>query len=228
MSGLVTGLTLGTRRLLDPYLGTGAAIALFLVLLVARLERSLATAGAADRALIGAAFGIALPLFSYAVVARATEGRRWESAVDVIARHGLDRRTAALGVILACAGVLALAGLVLGALTATVAHGFGDASWLRDALSSGSVGAVAGAGYASWFALGSAFGREGGGRFWLLIADWMLGGGTTALAVVWPRAHVKNLIGAPPVLGMSQTLALLAVVVLSTLCVTVALYRTPR
>lgn len=228
MSAIGTGLTLGTRRLLDPYLGTGAAIALFLVLLVARLERSAASAGAADRALIGAAFGIALPLFAYAVVARAAAGRRWDGALDVVARHGLDRRLATLGVIFACAGTLVLAGFVLGALTAIVAHGFGDPLWARDALSSATVGAVAGAGYAGWFTLGSAFGREGGGRFWLLVADWLLGSGSTALAVAWPRAHVRNLIGAPPVLGMSQGLALLALLVLSFLCVGIALLRTPR
>jgi hypothetical protein len=228
MSAIATGLTLGARRLLEPYLATGAAITLLLVLLVARLERSVSAAGASDRALVGAAFGIALPLFAYAVVARASDGRRWDGALDVIARHGIDRRLAALGVILACAAALALAGLVLGMLTATVAHGFGDPSWLRDGLSSASVGAVAGVCYTGWFALGSAFGREGGARFWLLVADWLLGSGTTALAVVWPRAHIRNLIGAPPVLGMGQGLALLAVVVLSSLCVAVALWRTPR
>ena len=228
MSDLGAGITLGARRLLNPYLGIAAGITLLLVLLAARLERSVATAGAADRALIGAAFGIALPLFAYAVVARATEGGRWDHALDVLARHGLDRRLGAFGSMLSASAALVLAGLVLGGLTATVARGFGDPLWARDALSSASVGALAGFCYGAWFALGSALGRGKGGRFWFLIADWLLGSGTTALAVAWPRAHIRNSIGAPPVLGMSQAMAAVSIGLLSAVCVIVALWRTPR
>ena len=110
VSALAAGVTLGARRLLDPYLGVAAGIALLLVLLAARLERSVTSAGAADRALVGAAFGIALPLFAYAVVARASEGRRWDHALDVLARHGLDRRLGAFGSILSSTAALTLAG----------------------------------------------------------------------------------------------------------------------
>jgi hypothetical protein len=214
--------------LLDPYLGVAAGIALLLVLLVARLERSVTSSGAADRALVGAAFGMALPLFAYAVVARASEGRRWDHALDVLARHGLDRRLGAFGSILSSTVALALAGLLLGGLTAIVARGFGDPLWGRDALRSASVGALAGFCYGAWFGLGSAFGKAGGGRFWFLVADWLLGGGTTAVALFWPRAHIRNLIGAPPVLGMSQTMAAVSIGLLSALCIVIALFRTPR
>jgi hypothetical protein len=228
VNALASGATLGVRRLLDPYLGISAGIGLLLVLLAARLERSVATIGAADRALVGAAFGIALPLLAYAVVARATAGSRWDHALDVLARHGLDRKGGALGAMAACTATLGLAGLLLGGLTATVAHGFADPLWPRDALNSASVGALAGAGYAGWFSLGSALGRVGGGRFWFLVVDWLLGSGTTTLAVFWPRAHIRNLIGAPPVLGMSQTMAVLSIALLSAVCVAIAVFRTPR
>jgi hypothetical protein len=228
MNAVVSGIALGTRRLMDPYLGVAAGISLMLVLIVARLERSLLPAGAADRTLVGAAFGIAMPLFAYAVVSRASEGSRWDHALDVVGRHGLDRRLGALGSMVASGATLAFAGLVLGGLTVTVARGFGDPLWARDALSSALVGSLAGAGYAAWFALGSALGRRGGGRFWLLIADWLLGSGTTALALFWPRAHVRNLIGAPPVLDMSQPTAALSIGLLSAVCIVAALWRTPR
>jgi hypothetical protein len=228
MSAVASGIALGARRLMDPYLGVAAGITLMLVLLVARLERSVLAAGAADRALIGAAFGIAMPLFAYAVVSRASEGSRWDHALDVVARHGLDRRLGALGSMVAASAALALAGLVLGSLTATVARGFGDPLWARDAASSGWVGLLAGVGYAAWFALGSALGRRGTGRFWLLIADWLLGTGTTAAALFWPRAHIRNLIGAPPVLDMSQPMAIASIGLLSSVCIVAALWRTPR
>jgi hypothetical protein len=228
MNALAAGITLGARRLMDPYLGIAAGITLMLVLLVARLERSVLSAGAADRALIGVAFGIALPLFAYVVVARAAQGKRWEHALDVVARHGADRRISALGSMVTATAALALAGLLLGGLTAIVARGFGDPLWARDALSSASVGSVAGGCYGVWFALGSALGRNGSGRFWLLIADWLLGSGTTALALFWPRAHIRNLIGAPPVLGMSQGMAVACIGLLSAFCLIVALWRTPR
>ena len=96
MSSLGCGATLGLRRLLDPYLGISAGIGLLLVLLAARLERSVAAVGAAVRALVGAAFGIALPLLAYAVVARATAGNRWDHALDVLARHRDRFRVVAL------------------------------------------------------------------------------------------------------------------------------------
>ena len=228
MNAVAAGITIGARRLMDPYLGVAAGITLVLVLLAARLERSVLTTGAADRALIGAAFGIALPLFAYALVARASEGRRWDQALDVVARHGLDRRLGAFGSMVTATAVLALAGMLLGGLTATVARGFGDPLWIRDALTSAWVGSLAGSCYGAWFALGSALGRRGTGRFWLLIADWLLGGGTTALALFWPRAHIKNLIGAAPVLGMSQAMAVASIGILSAVCVVLALWRTPR
>jgi hypothetical protein len=74
------------------------------------------------------------------------------------------------------------------------------------------VGALA---YVAWFGLASTIGNGGRARLWALIIDWLLGSGPTAFALFWPRGHVRNLLGAEPVLEMPQWSAGVALFVLT-------------
>ncbi|HEX6767565.1 MAG TPA: hypothetical protein VF103_18830, partial [Polyangiaceae bacterium] len=63
----------------------------------------------------------------------------------------------------------------------------------------------AGAAYAGLFAVASLFGRRG--RIAALVLDWLFGSGSGLFALVWPRAHARNLFGGEPVLDGSQAFA---------------------
>jgi hypothetical protein len=222
------GVVLGARRLRDPRVALGALIALVAVVVAARLERSTALEHAADRVLFGAVFGMALPLCCYGLIGRAVAAQRLDGAVSVLARHGSSGRALALGLLAVSATSAAVLGAVLAAAGVLAARGMGDAALLGDALSSARIGLLAGASYAAWLGFGASIGRRGGGRFWALVVDWMLGTGTTALAVPWPRAHVRNLLGGEPVLALAQGWSTLALALLCATFAALAVARTAR
>jgi hypothetical protein len=60
------------------------------------------------------------------------------------------------------------------------------------------------------------------------VLDWILGTGASLLALPWPRAHIKNLLGGEPLLGLPQWSATLALLVIGLFCGSAALLRTPR
>jgi hypothetical protein len=91
-----------------------------------------------------------------------------------------------------------------------VTRGSGDAQLVADALTSVWIGLVAGPAYVAAFVGASAYGRGGRGRSWLLAADFVLGAGDSILALPWPKAHVRNLLGGSAALELSQVGALLA------------------
>jgi hypothetical protein len=227
MSSLRAGAMTTFARLGPRSFGIGAAFVAALVLVVGLLERREDLVHAADRTLVGAVFGIALPVLGYLVLGRASDGRRLDAALDVLARHGRNRRQALLGSVLAAAAALGAAGMLLASLGVVCARGIGDPRLLGDLAVSSAIGLGAGACYACWFALGSQLGARGGGRIWVLILDWLLGTGTTALAAPWPRAHLRNLLGAEPVLGMPQWSAPMALSLLALSCLTVSVLRAP-
>jgi hypothetical protein len=189
---------------------TACALGLAFELGVALLERADGRAGAADRALSGGAFGVALPLLCYFLVGRACAGRSSKDAVAPLARHGMDRFPLTIG--LAIPPALCAAAFAAGSslLVVLVTRGSGDAQLLADALTSVWIGLIAGPAYVAAFMGASAYGRSGRGRSWLLAADFVLGAGDSLLALPWPKAHVRNLLGGSAVLELSQLGALLA------------------
>lgn len=228
MSALSAGAKLGVVRLASGRSALALALAGFLVLLGALLERRAASLGAADRALSGIVFGIVIPLLAWGAVARATAARKLEDAVRELARHGADRRWSIAGMLLAPTVVMALSTALLAAFAVLLTRWPADPRLGSDLIASGWVGLLAGIAYTAWFALGSTLGRSGGGRGVLLVLDWIFGTGASLLALPWPRAHIRNLLGAEPVLGLPQWSATLALTLLGLVCVSAALFRTPR
>ena len=186
------------------------ALALAFELGVALLERAAGRVGAADRALSGGAFGVALPLLCYFLVGRACAGSSSTDAVAPLARHGLDRFGLTLGLAVPPALGAAVFAALSSLLVVLVTRGSNDGRLLADALTSIWIGLVAGPAYVAAFVGASAYGRGGRGRSWLLAADFVLGAGDSVLAFPWPKAHVRNLLGGSPALELSQLGALLA------------------
>lgn len=227
MSAFSSAVKLTTTRLRRPALIVGLALALAFVALVAVLERR-AGSGAADRSLTGVAFGLALPLAAWATIRSACRRRRLDEAFSELALHGADRRLLALGQAAASIALCLTLGLLVGAVTVLSARGLHDSALWHDAWASASVGALAGAAYACWFSLGASFGQHGGGSTAFLLLDWVLGSSASLLALPLPRAHVLNLLGATPPLGMSQGMSGVTLVGLTFLLLALAISRIPR
>jgi hypothetical protein len=227
VKSFVAGAALAAVRLRRGATLAALIAAALLVAFAALVERRLGPAAAADRTLVGAVFGLALPLLGYLALYTVTEAGRLDNALAVIARHGGQRKLAALGLVGACALALAAAGATLAALGVVLARGTADPRLARDLLASSWVGVLGGASYAAWFGLGSTVGRRGGGRVWALFIDWVLGSSATLLAVAGPRGHLRNLLGAEPVLGMPQWAGLAVLVALGVAYVALTLWRLP-
>lgn len=198
------GIELSAARLREPGAAGAAALSLSFVIGVALLERAQGAVGATDRALSGGAFGLALPLLCYFLVARACAASNLREAVWPLARHGVDSRSLALGLAvppaLAAAAFAALSALVV----VLVTRGVSDSAGLGDAATSLWIGAASAVAYVVALVGASAIGKRGQGRIWLLGADFLLGAGSSLLALPWPKGHVRNLLGGAPVLEMSQ------------------------
>jgi hypothetical protein len=207
---VVAGMQLARERLSQRSTGVACALALSFELGVALLERAQGRVGAADRALSGGAFGVALPLMGYFLVSRVCVGATSKDAVAPLARHGMDRYALTLGLTLPPALLAAVFAALSSLLVVLVTRGSGDARLLTDALTSLWIGLVAGVAYVVAFMGASAYGRGGRGRSWLLAADFVLGAGDSFLAFPWPKAHIRNLLGGSTALQLSQQGALLA------------------
>jgi hypothetical protein len=182
----------------------------------------------ADHALLGAYGAIALPLLVYGVVAQALNG-------DSLARSGLPlvsfgaspSRVARVTLLVSVGGSM-LAGGLLGAVVAAVAHGSADPPVARDVAFSAEIGAVGAAAYAAYFVFGASFGARGIGRSVLLVVDWVLGVGHGTSALLTPRAHVRSLLGGAPPLGMSARGSFLVLGLLVVVCGAIAVRRAGR
>jgi hypothetical protein len=216
------GIELGGERLRAPGTAGACALALAFELGVALLERAQGALGASDRALSGGAFGVALPLLCYFLVGRACGARSLREAVLPLARHGLDRRPLVLGLAVAPAALAAAFAAFSGVAVVLLTRG------LHDAMTSLWIGAVSGCAYVAMFVAASAFGRHGRGRVWLLAADFLLGAGSSLLALPWPKGHVRNLLGGAPVLEMSQFAALIVLFGMSFAFMSIAALRCER
>jgi hypothetical protein len=176
---------------------------------VALLERAEGRVGSADRALSGGAFGIAVPLLAYLLVARACASLGLRDAVLPLARHGAHRQALVVGLAVPPALLAGLFAAFSGLAVVLTTRGIGDPLLLRDVATCLWIGIISGLGYTLAFVGASAFGKAGSGRAWLLAADFLLGAGSSGLAAPWPRAHVRNLLGGTPVLELSQLASLL-------------------
>lgn len=217
--GLGVGLAATRFRRASSVAAVGAAFAF--VALDAVMERSVSHSAAVDDVLFGAVFGIAIPVLAYLASERASDGTRLEDSVADLGRHGADRRHVALGLLLAVAALAGAAGAGLALLGTVLAHG--GQPW-----TTAGIGALGGATYAAWFGAASTVGRRGQGRFWALALDWLLGSGTTVLALPWPRGHLSNLLGAEPILSMPAWSASLTLIALALAFTGIALARTAR
>lgn len=174
--------------------------------LEARATGSAASARAAQlRLLQGVAFGLILPLFAHAVSGR-LGARLPELMTFAWPRYGGDRRNYTLGRLampaLLSGAITALAGvLALGLGSATSAAGQELPPSLLNVLAVIWIAVLGGSAYVACLCL--AHRAAGGvGRSLFLIGDWVFGGGSSALALPWPRAHIRALLGGSAPLGL--------------------------
>ncbi len=181
----------------------------------------------ADRLLIGLFGGYALPLLAYALVGAVLDSRSLAASGASLTAFGASPvRVAAISVLVAI-GATAVACAVLAIGVALLAHGAGDPPIGRDALASAYAGALGGAAYASWFSVGSTFGKRGGGRTAFLAIDWFLGG-LDGLSLPLPRGHARNLLGGAAPLDWSQRASAAALAVLALAYAFAAVLRATR
>ncbi|MBI4706080.1 MAG: hypothetical protein HY744_33720 [Deltaproteobacteria bacterium] len=170
---------------------------------VGAIEAGRAPYGAPDRTL-GAVLGLAVPLASFALCRLATGRARLRDSVWCAARFGTSRRLLALGLASGAAAAAALAAAAAALLGLLLAYGGNPAAMAADAWTSGWIAALGAAAYAAWFVLAGTFGRRGGWRWAPLVLDFALGAGAGLISSPWPRAHLRNLAGGAPPLGLGQ------------------------
>jgi len=191
-------------------------------------ERYADSRTALNLALYGPTFGLAIPAASLVLVSVALSRSRLDYAVECISLLGANRRTAALGALLATSGIAALAGSLTAAVTVLVANARWDAASLHDAITCAWIGAMTAGVYVFFFGAASTVGKRGGGRILAFIADWLLGPMVGAGALVFPRSHALNLLGADPVLDLPQTSSYAILLALVLVYAAAAALRTGR
>jgi hypothetical protein len=185
-------MALAGSRLREPGTLSACVLGLSFELGVALLERAQGKVGAADRALTGGAFGIALPLVCYVLVHRACAGSNLRGAVNPLARHGMSRYGLVLGLTIPPALLAAAFAMLSGVLVVATTRGASDPLLVRDTATCLWIGLASGIAYSLAFVGASGFGQRGQGRAWLLGADFLLGAGSSLLALPWPKGHVRN------------------------------------
>jgi hypothetical protein len=222
--GVSLGASMGARRLAGRGVMFTALLALALALAGGLIERRVTTAGAVDRSL-ASTFRLVIPLFCFALAARASDRATLRDAAWPVARYGAARRDVALGIGVA----LVLASAVSGALLAIVAVASAQSAsappFARDAFTSGWIGALVGSAYAGWFSFGSTFLARGRGRVVPLVLDFLFGSGVGLFAALLPRAHGRGLLGGDGPLGLSQPQSSIALLLLAVLLPVAAALR---
>jgi hypothetical protein len=181
------------------------------------------------RLLHGVAFGLVVPLFAFAASGRL--GRMPALMTASWARYGGNRRGYALGrqvpAVLLTGLVGAVAGwLALGLGSATSAPGFALPISVLNLLSVMGVGVLAGLAYVGCLGLAQALGGELG-RVLFLVGDWLLGSGTSLLALPWPRSHLRALLGGEAPLALEPLDAALCLFAITALSALAWLRRVP-
>jgi hypothetical protein len=214
-AGFLAGFDTGRRRALSPAGLGGAVFLVALAALAALAERQSEWFGAASRALAGIVFGVLIPVALLASSTRVLLPMRLAASASLFARFGASRRSVAFGFIVASMCAAAIFAALAGAVTALVAHDPTAPPRVVDALTTGWIGLLTGLAYAALFAFGATFGAKGGGRYWALALDFVLGGAGGASSLFSPRAHVENLLGGAPPLMLSQPASIAALVALA-------------
>ncbi|MBN2192330.1 MAG: hypothetical protein JW751_05900 [Polyangiaceae bacterium] len=222
------GIDLSWRRLTLGRMPLAPGIALIFVAFVAWLERQQSGAIAADRALTGATMGVALPLMVVALLHRLAPGERLDQMLLPLSRHGVNRRGAVLGYLGALSVVSGGCGMILAWVAVLVARGIADPMLGSDLATSAWIGALGGISYAWLLGLGACVGARGGGRWTLLLLDAGLGMGTGTLALPWPRAHLRNLLGAEGPLVLAQWTAVPWLLALTSIAMLGVFFRVQR
>ena len=196
-----------------------------LALVVAEVARRRGAAHGADHVLVDTYGALIVPLLAYVFVGAAVASQSLRASTASLVAFGAAPLQAALATIAVVALICATSSAVVGAAVASVAHGASDPPRVHDALASAYAGGLGGASYAAWFGLGASFGRRGGGRSLFLVLDWILGATTGAGALITPRAHLRNLLGGMPPMGLSERLSALALFGLAVVCALLAARR---
>ena len=219
---------LDARRALGAvWSGTVATASLLLLAAVGVLEGQAIGSGTSARhvqlrLLAGVAFGLVLPLVAFAASAR-VGGRLRDLMTMSWARYGGNRRVFALGRV----ALVALGGGALTASIGVLALWLGSAtaaptlelppSWVN-LLTLTWVALLGAASYTTAFSAAHLYAGNAG-RVLFLIADWLLGSSTGALALPWPRAHLRTLLGGTAPLSLEThdaALCLLAITIVAT------------
>jgi hypothetical protein len=217
--------------------GTALVSALALVAGAALVEaQGIASASGARDAEVdlvqGVSFGLLLPLTCFALSSRLDSGLdalMWAPWV----RHGAERRTFALGRLAVPMALSAAIALLGGSLALALSLAVSDPA-LISPLGLGTNGlaliAIAALGAASYVTcLGLAQLLAGAwGRALFLLADWLLGSGSGALALPWPRAHLRTLLGGQAVLGFGALSSVAVLTLLTALGLLLYLRRVPH
>lgn len=193
--------------------------ALCIGVLVAWLEQRGASGFALERSLHGPIFGLLFPLGCF-LLTRKVFGPDVDRALQS-ARFGANRRALLAGRVLALLAVeTAFAWTLCG--VALIATGFpwGPLGVARLV----AVASAAALAHGSMMVLGVSVLRFGAGL--TLFLDWLLGNGTGFLALLWPRAHVRTLLGGDAPLGFGAGGSLAVLVGVAVSCLAVAALRT--
>jgi hypothetical protein len=202
--GFQAGFRSGMRNATATRSLVGAIITLGVVALISLAEKQASVFGAASRALEDRVFGLLLPFVLLYSSTRILEPVRLEDAATPIARFGFSRRSVGLGLVVAAMVAGGALAAVAAAETAILAHDLTAPPPALDAFTCAWIGALTGCAYVGLFALGATFGARGGGRFWALGLDFVLGATSGLAAVLVPRAHAQNLLGGEPPLLLAQ------------------------
>lgn len=163
------------------------------------IEHAVSPVGAADRTLV-AITRLVLPLTCFAIARIGLGPFSLRDAMWAAARYGARRRHLALGAV----GSIAVLCMLVAIASSAVGLLFAYRGMSIDVLTTGWIAALAAGVYAALFAFAASLGRVGGGRWWALVGDFVLGSGSGALAVAWPRAHTRSLIGGAEVFDLTQ------------------------
>ncbi|HRI65489.1 MAG TPA: hypothetical protein PK156_14675 [Polyangium sp.] len=189
------------------------------------IERRVTTLGAVDRSLLST-FRLVLPLYAFAVTTAACQRLGLREAAWSVARFGAARRDVALGMILSAVAASTLGGVILAVFAVLSAYAPSSRSLVTELFVSGWIGGLVAAAYTAWFVLGSAFFDRGRGRWLVLLLDFFLGGGTSAIAAFFPRSHARSLLGDLGPTQFSQPQSSMALLAMLFIGSSLALLRT--
>ncbi|NUP13507.1 MAG: hypothetical protein HOW73_46310 [Polyangiaceae bacterium] len=208
-----------------------AFVALVVPIIVALVERREATAGASDRAL-STVFRFVVPLLTFSLSQLPIGGKNLRDAVWPAARFGLHRGFVALGHVAVGGAAGAIASLLAAVVAVLVARlgapsGPSDMTLASDVVATIWIAPLVAFAYAAWFGLGATFGRSGGGRGYVLLADFLVGS-LGVFGVLLPRGSAYNLIGLSAPLDVPQRAASGVLVAVTIVCAAVCALRCKR